>query len=175
MTRIASPVPAARLVPPSVLARAALACLILITGAAAGEDSSTSHACSAIAEASGRLACYDKAFPPASDVPAESLEDQKARAQQDFGLDKQQLRSREPERMREIDPERIEATVTRLGQQSTGERVVTLDNDQVWVLTEVTSKGRLVVGDRIVVRRAALGSYMLLTPARIPLRAQRRR
>ncbi|MGH8758011.1 MAG: hypothetical protein ACREVW_00620 [Burkholderiales bacterium] len=88
-------------------------------------------------------------------------------------MNKVQLRSRDPEYMREVAPNRIEAAVKRIGQQSTGERIVTLDNNQVWLLTELTSKGHLAEGDRVIVREALMGSHMLLTPTRIALRTRR--
>ncbi|MDZ4348768.1 MAG: hypothetical protein U1A22_04460 [Xanthomonadaceae bacterium] len=149
---------------------------------------SASHPCAAVDGSSERLACYDAAFPrsvdagspaavgtgPANGVAAHSsAESERAVGIREFGLSKDQLRKREPERMREASPDRIEAKVARIDRASGGERVVTLDNGQVWLLTEVTSKGRLRPGDQVVVRVAALSSYMLITPGKVSLRARR--
>ncbi len=138
----------------------------------AAEPAGQSHACATVVDPTDRLICYDAAFPPAADTRSET-EAERLKALRDFGLQKMQLRSREPARMREIAPDRIEATVASVGSRPTGQRVVTLDSGQVWLLTEVTSKGHLTSGDRVVIREAALGTYMLLTPRRIPLRARR--
>lgn len=149
--------------------------LAMVMGATAAEPSAKSRSCAAVADPTERLACYDAASPPAGDARAAlvDLEAERIKALRDFGLNKVQMRVREPERMRDVSPDRIEAKVARVSYRGTGERVITLDNGQTWLLTEVTSKGRLQVGDQIVVRTAALGSFMLLTPGRVPLRARR--
>lgn len=129
------------------------------------------HACAGIASPTERLACYDTAFPPLSDP--EALARAKEKAVAEFGLSQDQLRERDPNAARNVDPSRIEGTVAALSQRADGVRVVTLDNGQVWVLTEVTSKGPLYVGDQVKVRKAALGTYMLVTPGGVPLRVRR--
>jgi hypothetical protein len=136
---------------------------------------SNAHPCTAVPEPTMRLACYDAAFPPAADArkgPVD-LEAEREKALRDFGLNKVQLQGRQPEYIRDLTPDRIEAVVARVTSRATGERVVTLDNGQVWLLSEVTSKGWLAEGERVVIREAALGTFMLLTPRRVPLRARR--
>jgi len=158
---------------PQVVALLALT-LATPTAATAAVPSGHAHACATLRAPAERLACYDKAFPPAPDAqPGVDVKAEREKALRDFGLNKAQLRVRDPERMRDASPGQIEATVRRLSARATGERVVTLDNGQVWLLTEVTSRGHLVSGDRVVLREAALGSFMLLTPKRVPLRARR--
>ena len=150
--------------------------LFLAASAAAAAEPVQSHACASVAEASARLACYDKAFPPASG--ATTLADVEARRQQaveEFGLNRQQRVERLPEQLREVDPDRIQGTVKGVLVRATGERVITLESDQVWLLTEVTSRGRLKAGDQVTLREAALGSYMLVTSTGVALRAKRLR
>jgi hypothetical protein len=139
----------------------------------AAESATGAHPCATIGNASERLACYDQAFPPpsASQSSKGLTEDKTADARHEFGLNKAQLREQDPERDAALD--RIEAKIVGLTRRRTGERVLTLDNHQIWLLTEVTSKGQLRVGDAVQIRTAALGSFMLITPARIPLRARR--
>ena len=152
-----------------------LVALAMTTAAMAAESSGASHSCAMVVEPNERLACYDTAFPPASDARSGAIDvaAERAKALREFGLNKVQLSVREPERMRDITPDRIEAKVARVSARATGERVVTLDNDQIWLLTEVRSKGQLRSGDPIVVRTAALGTYMLVTAKGIALRARR--
>lgn len=155
------------------LASVAMA-LAVTTTATAAEPAAQGHRCANIADPAGRLACYDAAYPPAPG--ARSGVDVKAvreKALRDFGLNKTQLRVRDPDAMREVSPGQIEATVTRISSRPTGERILTLDSGQVWLLTEVTSRGPLRVGDRVAVREAALGSFMVVTPKRVTLRARR--
>lgn len=149
--------------------------LAMTSMASAAPSPGQSHPCAGIADASDRLGCYDAAFSPAADAQpsAADLQAGRERALTEFGLNPVQLREREPDRMRVVAPDRIEATIARVGSRPTGERMVTLDSGQVWLLTDVTTKGHLKNGDKVVIRKAAMGSYMLLTPSQIPLRARR--
>ena len=149
---------------------AGVALLLAATCATAAPQAAT-HACTSITGASERLACYDAAFPPVAN--AVDLGSQRERALKEFGLNKSQLRDRDPERMRVVAPDRIEGSVARMSVRPSGERVITLDSGQVWLLTEVTMKGPLQTGDRVTVREAALGSHMLVTPKNVALRARR--
>jgi hypothetical protein len=134
-----------------------------------------SHPCASVVDPTERLACYDAAFPPADNVRigTETAEELRARQLQEFGLTGVQKQAREPKQVRELRPDRIEATITSIFSNPTGERIVNLDNGQLWLLPEVTSKGRLAKGDLVVIRTAAMGTYMLVTPGRIALRAKR--
>ena len=149
------------------------ACLALLFAAAhvMAAPQAAPHSCAAVTAASERLACYDAAFPPVSG--AVDMASEKERALKEFGLNKLQLRDRDPDRMSVLAPDRIEASVARVSIRSTGERLVTLDSGQLWLLTEGTMKGHLVVGDRVTIREATFGSHMLLTPKNIALRARR--
>lgn len=148
----------------SVLVAASLA---MATAAIATET----HPCAVVVDPAKRLACYDTAFPPTSG--AESLESRRERELKDFGLNQIQRRAGMPESQRVEIPDRIEAAVTAVRTLAEGERMVTLDNGQLWMLTEVTSQGFLKAGDRVVVRKAAVGTFMLVTPGRVALRAKR--
>lgn len=145
---------------------------LMMSAVSAAGPAGQSHPCASVVDPADRLVCYDKTFPPAAGTlsGAEAL---RQKALRDFGLHKTPARPDEPERMRDTAPDAIEGTIANLSRRSTGERVITLDNGQIWLLTEVTSKGRLKNGDRVVIRKAALGSHMLLTPARVALRARR--
>ncbi len=56
--------------------------------------------------------------------------------------------------------EKLEARVTRLQWSSSGKFVVKLDNGQVWRQID-TGDLRLSEGDTVVIRKAALGSFMM--------------
>lgn len=151
-------------------AAACLAMLFAVTDVAAAPQTARSN-CAAVAGASERLACYDAAFPPVAG--AIDMASERERALKEFGLNKSQLRQRDPDRMSVLAPDRIKATVARISVQTTGQRVITLEGGQVWLLTEVTMKGPLSIGDRVTIRDASLGSHMLLTPKNVALRARR--
>jgi hypothetical protein len=156
--------------------------LLVLTGLVAAPQTraqGTAHSCAAIADANERLACYDRAFPPVTGAGTvasqEQLEARRKLAEEEFGLNPRQLFDRKPEALQQIDPDKVQGTVKSVVERADGQRVVTLENDQVWLLTEVTSRGRLASGDIVTIRDAAMGTYMLLTPKRVPLRAKRLR
>lgn len=165
----------------SVFRPLALALLALVGATAAHQAAAqgTAHACAAIVDANERLACYDRTFPPiagAGTVASQAqLEARRKLAEEEFGLNPRQIFDRKPEALQQVDPDRVQGTVKSIVERADGQRVVTLENDQVWLLTEVTSRGRLAAGDAVTIRDAAMGTYMLLTPKRVPLRAKRLR
>jgi hypothetical protein len=141
--------------PPSILAQA---------------GDATTHACARVVEPVDRLACYDAAF--GAPVPDPVVVER--RAVEEFGLSDSEKRERDPMKATAaVDPKRIEAKVTKLAYGANGERIVSLDNGQVWVTTETSMRGNVKVGDAVAVRKAALGTHMLVTAARVPLRVKR--
>jgi hypothetical protein len=141
-----------------------------------------------------RLACYDSAFgrrsvavPASPGVPAVAdatvtvaspaseasaapiLVDPVA----EFGLSESQKRAQNPERAKDVSPERITAKVSEVGRQPTGGLLVTLENGQVWAQAESLSKARVAAGDEVTIRKATLGSYLLLAPNKVAMRVRR--
>lgn len=149
---------------------------VMATASFAKDPLPATHACAKVAGSEQRLACFDGAFPPVYDeqtrAAAEAAEADRARL--DFGLSNKQVLQRRSDGEFEAGPDRISAVVVNISTQADGQRFVTLDNGQVWLLTEAASlKGRLAKGNAVVVKTAALGTHKLLTPARAALRARR--
>jgi hypothetical protein len=95
-------------------------------------------------------------------------------ARKDFGLSDSAKRARDPEEARVTQPESVTAAVVQIGRRPYGDLVVTLDNGQVWQQAEVTDTSvRLKTGDTVTIRKAALGSFVLLAPSRMTLRVRR--
>lgn len=134
-------------------------------------------ACTGMVDPQQRLDCYDNRFPPVAGagrvLPGSAASE--ARGKEEFGLNKRQLNAGRPQGQREIDPDRIEGVIKSIGQRGDGQRVVTLENDQAWVLTESTSRGRMAAGDKVAIRKAAMGTFMLVTEGGVALRAKRLR
>ena len=153
-------------------AAVALAALCAVAQAAPQQ----SHACAGVIEAQARLACYDEAFPPVPGAKSDGadMEARRRQAVEEFGFSKHQLDERDPDRVL-ADPGRIQAKVASVTERSSGQRLVTLDSGQAWLLTETNWRGRLAAGDSVTVRQAALGTYMLVTSKGIALRARRER
>ena len=123
------------------------------------------HPCGAELEPAQRLACYDRAFPPSAAVV-----DATARAaEHQFGLDPQPT----PRKPGSEAAASLDSRVVRLDEDRHGQRIITLANGQVW--QGDGSQGLLSEGDAISLRKAALGSHMLVTPAGVRLRVTRLR
>lgn len=139
--------------------------LLASTDARSGD----AHPCSRIANSTERLACFDEAFPPA---PAD-IEAREQAAREQFGLSEAELVERDPSRARDETPRLIEAQITDVSFRRSGERLITLDNGQMWLETAPSRHGVLSDGDAVEIRRAVGGSYRLFTSARVGLRVRR--
>jgi hypothetical protein len=146
-----------------------------------------------MADDRARLACYDSIFgrpaataprvAPAAAVPeagavavptaAAPTAAAAANAETDFGLTEAAKRARQPEESAERLPESISGTVARVARQPAGEFVVTLENGQVWTQLQVDARARVAVGDTVVIKKAALGSHLLVTANRYATRVRR--
>ena len=91
----------------------------------------------------------------------------------EFGLSESQKRAQNPERAKDVSPDSITAKVAEVGRQPTGGLVVTLENGQVWAQSESLSKARVAPGDEVTIRKATLGSYMLVAPNKVSMRVRR--
>jgi hypothetical protein len=151
--------------------------------AAAAEPKTSLEACATERDDRRRLACYDAevarlarpktaAAGGESDDSTEVASAKSRRAGQqsggdadDFGMTAALARSmKQKGEERSEEPESLAAVVTRLDEKPYGERIVYLDNGQVW---EEASRNRnlpLAVGDDITVKSAAFGSYKLIGP-----------
>ena len=150
--------------------------------------------CAAMADDQARLACYDALFRPRDGAPRVSapavpaapvsgaatatvavapVAETATTAEADFGLTEAAKRAREPEESREKLPESISATVAKVARQPAGELVVTLENGQVWTQVQVDSRARIAVGDTVSIRKAALGSHLLVTANSYATRVRR--
>ena len=154
----------------SRIIRNALFWVALLGSGGLQAQSAESHRCASVAAPVERLACYDAAFgAPKVDVAVENK-----RAVEEFGLSETEKRERDPLTAKAPpQPDRIEALVSKLSYGANGERIVALDNGQVWITTETSMRGNVKVGDKVAVRKAALGTHMLVTAARVPLRVKR--
>ena len=135
--------------------------------------------CAAITGADQRLACYDtlarRTLPPppaaaaAAASPARSASGAAAvapaaaavaaqapatPAPQNFGLTSHEQSAPSP-------PQDMQALVTRVTTDHQYNVLVTLDNSQIWTFNE--SDPALHTGDKVSIKRAALGSYLMIT------------
>ena len=68
-------------------------------------------------------------------------------------------------------PSQLVAKIKRIDTDARGSIYVALDNDQTWLLNETDAL--LTKGDAVVIRRAALGSFIMTTPTRRVYRVRR--
>ena len=146
--------------------------LLMVALLAAGADRVAGQqaptACRDIGEDAARLACYDTAAArgpdpaPTAAAPSPSPPPSTSppTAEQLFGRDAVESEAivREASGIERTDS--MESIITGLTATAHGKHVITLANGQVWTQTD-TLKLRLQAGDRVTIRRAALGSYLL--------------
>ena len=172
-----------------------------IATAATAPSSDDMARCAAIQAADTRLSCYDAlarrpadkvpptvaktapspAAPPASSaastspgsaVPAPSAAVQApatvatiAADPQNFGLSAVQQHTAD------LGPKSETAHISIVSSDQTGRTFVVLDSGQTW--TVMDSDGRLNGGDAVTIKRAALGSFLMLTPSNHSYRVRR--
>ncbi len=135
-------------------------------------QSEPAHPCAVVASARDRLACYDAAFPPRAESAQIAAPDAAPAAT--FGFTDAQTRERvEKQSDAASQPDSISMAVREVRRRSTGEFIATLENAQVWVQTETNSRARVEPGDTVTIRKAALGSYLLVTEGGIGTRVRR--
>lgn len=147
----------------------------------AAELSDDIIACRSIESTAERLDCYDKAVDrrnqsvakpqaaaatkavveprvaaPAPATPAtEDASDDKY-----FGLSDEEVLKAEKRSAGATDIEELKASVIRLRSTGSGKHLISLENGQLWQQTD-SNRFRISVGDDVVIRKAALGSYMM--------------
>jgi hypothetical protein len=162
---------------------------LALTAHAMGSDSA--QQCSGIDDDRERLACYDAIFRATTGTPSGTSVDSSvaapvaavpaaaaaataaARPQEDFGLTEAAKRARDPEKAKEDMLESITGVVAAVDRRPAGELIVTLADGQVWVQLSVDRRARVAVGDTVTVKKAALGSHLLVTANRYATRVRR--
>lgn len=159
--------------------------LALVSGTAQAQDKGETPEvftnvvkCRAIADDAERLACFDAAVgrletAQASEELVVVTRDQVEETRRGlFGLTLPKIRlfgDDEADEMKEL-----RATIASFGQSPRGGWVVTLEDGAVWEQSDNTYVGRPKVGEEIVIRRAALGSFMAKIDGGVAFRIQRR-
>ena len=137
--------------------------------------------CATIAAPDARLACYDQlagrpadaaGTPTAGRMPEKPASANAATptapTAQEFGLAQAQAHPAPR------GPDAIEAQVEGINTSANGHASVMLDNGQTWFVTDEDSLV-LTTGDRIKIRRAALGSFLMTTPSKRAYHVRRTR
>lgn len=143
----------------------------LAGGSNVAAEPAATHACASVVEAVQRLACYDRAFPPTEETRAQMV----SKARGEFGLDRDAGRKQAALAQTVVEPQDdIEGVLARLDYNGSP-RTFTLDNGQVWVQTDGVGSGNVKVGETVRIRKAMLGSYMLVMPSGMAVRVKRKR
>lgn len=124
-------------------------------GRAQGESAPDLAHCAAIPVDADRLACYDRLARNNPTADRSSSAPPSERPDQSFGMTK-------PPSSKPPEPSRIEAKVFGITTDSRGTTVVKLDNEQTWTIDD--GPAMLRAGDAVVIKRAALGSFLMTTP-----------
>jgi hypothetical protein len=157
--------------------KSALTVLLIPAAVAWGADG---RHCLSIEDDTARLACYDAAYGRGGNDPAPAAAAVTATStavtvdpEAEFGLSEAQKRVQNPERARDVPPDSITSGVAAVGQTPSGGLLVTLENGQVWAQAETLTKARVAAGDEVTIKKATLGSYMMLAPNKVAVRVRR--
>jgi hypothetical protein len=120
--------------------------------------------CRGQADAATRLTCYDQLF-GAPATTTGSTPTMPAPVSARFGFHGQGGGPAEPKALAFI--------VARVDRRPAGEFVVTFEDGQVWQQTELNSRIDIQRGDQVVIRKAALGSFLLVSRAGLSTRVKR--
>jgi hypothetical protein len=141
-------------------------------------DIESARRCAEIQNDADRLACYDRIFVlrgPATHAESSATVQATGRASstvgddahRDFGLSEAQKPSTS------IAADSITVTIQSVGRRPTGEQVFKTTDGQVWVQLEPSSRVRVEPGETVTIRKAALGSYTLVTSTKVGAKVRR--
>ena len=71
----------------------------------------------------------------------------------------------------DLGPKSIAAHISIVSSSQAGQTFVVLDSGQTW--TVMDNDGRLASGDTVTIKRAALGSFLMMTPSNHSYRVRR--
>ena len=161
-----------------------IAIALILTAAATSATAATSDAdmlrCATLPARDARLDCYDalahqlssKAAPTAAQVPASLPAPSTAASPavtqappaavvagdpKNFGLTAVQQHTAD------VGPQMITANISNLSSNQKGDTFMLLDNGQTWSVAE--NDGWLATGQAVRIKRAAMGSYLMLIPS----------
>jgi hypothetical protein len=170
--------------------RAALLILVVLASPAAAQTPqggpspalAALYACAAEADDAKRLACYDaaagrlRAAEESGDVVAVSRAEAETIERESFGFSLPSLPHLFGARAgADAQAAETEMEIARIGHGADGAAVFTMTNGQVWAQVDTDSSRRARAGGKVVIRRAAFGSYLMHVEAGGPaLRVQRR-
>jgi len=156
--------------------------LLALPAAAAQLDTHDLLRCHAIAAGEQKLACYEAlALAAQSEAttaaePARQLKSPPSaptvasaanpNTEDNFGLNRRQIEPRAAE-----GPAAIKSAVSQMTEDRLHNITVVLDNGQTWAFIE--PEPRLRPGDTVTIKRASLGSFLMLTPSRRSYRVER--
>jgi hypothetical protein len=168
-----------------------LASFALLSPAAQGAEAAAVPGCAQIAADAERLACYDLLFgspartgqaepsfngqavsslavaaPTTASAVAPSVEDERRQ----FGLSEADKRRNEN---LPAAPDSISVTIESVSRRPTGEQIFRTQEGQTWVEVEPSSRLRVQPGETVTIRKAALGSYVLVTSSRVGAKVKR--
>ncbi len=93
-----------------------------------------------------------------------------------FGFSEAQVHAQAQPHAAAEGPVKIEAHVAKLIQGGiTGQSLLILDNGQAWMFVDPADGVRLSPGDPVAIKRASLGSFLLLTPSKQSYHVRRTR
>jgi len=106
--------------------------------------------CATETDEAKRLACFDSLVATLPKIEADQ-----------FGLTRDLALKRDPVAERQADTAILPGAIVALGQTPRGQLIFTLDNQQVWIQTEVEQSKTFSVGDVVHIEHGAMGTLWL--------------
>lgn len=141
------------------------------------------QACKAETDDARRLACFDREIarlsqtqPQTADNPPPAPSAPQLSAEERFGRRAEIVRE-ERERQSAQTPalKELSAVVTGISSRGYGELMITLDNGQVWIQVAADPHFSLSVADKVTIKPASFGSFILSAPSGRGTRVKRLR
>lgn len=135
------------------------------------EQLAQAYACRAIENTEERVACYDRAIDQmmAAEQQGQFVAVDRAQVEaaqrESFGFSLPSIDSLLPRLGNSEDTfDRVEVTVQRISVSDTGRATFYMSDGQVWQQVDPQRIRNVRAGDPVTIRRAALGTYMMISP-----------
>jgi len=131
------------------------------------EELNQAYACRSIADATERVACYDRAIDEilAAEQQGRFVAVDRGRVEaverEAFGFDLPSIASLLPGRGADDNLQRLELEVERVVTLGDGRKLFVMTDGQRWLQVEGEAAHNVRAGDAITIRRAALGTFLL--------------
>jgi hypothetical protein len=154
---------------------ARLACYDALAGRSADRSAPTAATTPAPASAptAATTPAPASAAPPTAAPAPATLPQASTNDPRNFGFTEAQLHAQAQPHAAPEAPATLQARIAKFIDNRAGRAYVVLDNGQTWALVDADDDARLSSGDAVTIKRASLGSFLMVTPSKHSLHVRR--